>query len=546
MTVNCQYLNPIIEYSNEGAFSDSVVLSESHLVYSAEKNSIESLWSMNLETKVKQKLFTGSVRSLSVHNNLIYFTAEYESNRYHLWSSDGTTANTKKISNTMIVPNGQIYTNQGQLFIQNEQLQLHQIQNNQLINFEVKPLNPNSLCQLNNNDWVILSESQEPNTYILNRKVGTENNAFYQFSSEEMTLPRFVNSGSYCYFSYRDQGVLLTRRISEYDDVTTVPHPSDLSNISFYFSHKNRMYAVAGEDYVYNSIYRLTADLSSYDKSATLNDNFVFDAANSRNNLIAARVREDFFEGRSAKVFLDAELNFIPTYYNTTGQPAIDKAHVVQSDVVNGFSSYQHGAVIQTINSSNEVSLVNTQDYYFRNIISNPDSAEFFLILTDKRSVKTEIFSFTESPVLNSLINGIWHEHDIYSQGLVVQKGRRNNGSEYVFTTFYTFDEGEPLWLAGNAEFLPQQDQLNITLHKYDGIQLFEYDNTPNREVFGQLKINIETCNRIFASFSSEPYNISLNLYRIDDKSYDYLCNQFRHLPFDSIKSEILMEHNHD
>jgi hypothetical protein len=167
--------------------------------------------------------------------------------------------------------------------------------------------------------------------------------------------------------------------------------------------------------------------------------------------------------------------------------------------------------------------------------------------LHDDKTGKSNIYSYNDQPMLNDLINGIWHEPDIINQGLVIQKGRRQNGSEYVFTTFYTFDQGEPLWLAGVSDLLPEQQQLEITLYQYDGPQLFQYDVTPDRTVFGRLTLEMETCDQLKATISSDDYNQSINLYRIDDTTYKHLCVDIQPLTLDGTnKVNNLLENGHE
>jgi hypothetical protein len=332
--------------------------------------------------------------------------------------------------------------------------------------------------------------------------------------------------------------------LPETGEVTLYSPPSDIPAISHFFSHQNRLYVVAGNGYIFNSIYRLTPDLTGHDATITINDFYDFSSTRTVNQLIATVVSGREFESPSTELMLDRDLNVIDTFY-TYSVIRSSTATATMSEIILGTTS-TNGSIIQRINADNQVLITSINDHQFLGLISNSNSADFYLKLHDDNTGKSNIYSYNDQPRLNDLINGIWHEPDIINQGLVIQKGRRQNGSEYVFTTFYTFDQGEPLWLAGVSDLLPEQQQLEITLHKYEGIQLFEYNNTPNSEVFGQLNIEMKTCNRIYATFNSEPYNLSFNLYRIDDKSFDYLCNQFTPMSIDSNQSETIMEQSND
>jgi hypothetical protein len=542
-SVNGQYLNPIVEELKEGVYNGSAVLTDTHLIYQAQKDGNRSLWSMDLNTKIKEEILVGTARSIITLNNLVYFSVQSEDSNYHLWSTDGTAENTKKTNDTVI--DGLIYINGGHLFAQNQQMQLLQLRDQQLINLELRLSSPNNLCAFENNDLIVLPESSEPNTYALIRISGDTISEIYNFTSESSIQPQFTYFNDTCYFSYKDQDGLKTVILPETGEVTLYSPPSDIPAISHFFSHQNRLYVVAGNGYIFNSIYRLTPDLTGHDATITINDFYDFSSTRTVNQLIATVVSGREFESPSTELMLDRDLNVIDTFY-TYSVIRSSTATATMSEIILGTTS-TNGSIIQRINADNQVLITSINDHQFLGLISNSNSADFYLKLHDDNTGKSNIYSYNDQPRLNDLINGIWHEPDIINQGLVIQKGRRQNGSEYVFTTFYTFDQGEPLWLAGVSDLLPEQQQLEITLYQYDGPQLFQYDVTPDRTVFGRLTLEMETCDQLKATISSDDYNQSINLYRIDDTTYKHLCVDIQPLTLDGTnKVNNLLENGHE
>ncbi len=552
---NSQFLNQINSPSEEGIYAFKAVLTETKLLYITEKNEADNLWSMDLTSKIKEPLFSLSENRIDWPlinlNNQIYFRMGLENRTPFLWRTDGTPENTRQVSETKLT--GDIKVRNGRLFSMNSQRKLVQLRNDELINYDINVPGFFAVCAFDENHFVVQTQNQSGDDYSLTRYDNGKITEVYNYSTTVLYQTSSNKFDDSCYFtianSFFNQDELPPTIISipEQGEANEFSTASDLPTVAGLFSHQDRLYAIAGNDNNYDSIYRLTTDLTGYDATVTLDGVTEFSFAYSTNHLITSYVKPNDADFATAFVFLDADLNTVPSYPSSAFSAASFFGHseATVSDVIVGFNEGSVDTIIQSISPSNEVSVISIKNHRFRGVISNPNLSQFYLLLNNRNLGYSNIYSLNEKPVLNDLINGTWHDPDIINQGLVVQKGRRSNGSEYVFTTLYTFDQGEPLWLAGVSDLKAEQLQLEITLYQYDGPQLFQYGVTPNREVFGQLTLELETCDQLKITINSDDYNQSLSLLRIDDTSYKHLCVDITALTLDgNNKAELSLEND--
>ncbi|MCB1582499.1 MAG: hypothetical protein KDI92_05490 [Xanthomonadales bacterium] len=512
-----------------------VVMDENYLIYQTIQNNNHSLWSMNLESKAKEKIFSSSIGGISKlikNNGAFYFTAMNDSNKYNLWQTNGTLTSTHKISDIEL-ERGSINVVSDQLFTINTASQLLLFKNNELIEQDV--FNPmiSNICVFNSEEYIVEVRNEQNMTNVFKRYKNGVLNDVYVYDSRNgyaADLIRFKNS---CFYSYRDNesNERLFVTIPKSGEAELFETEAEIPTISKLFTHNDRLYAIAGDDYIFKSIYRFTDDLKDTDATVTINNHYSFSHLFSNRDLISAWITQNQYEPVSTILFFDADLNSIPTFISFS-QSYSDIPHDIGTDVVLGFDDYREETVIQTINAENEVSLITIKNYGFNRVVTNGN--EKYLYLSNDNSKTSNLYSLNDKPILNDLINGSWHEPDIGNQGLMVQKGRRHDGSEYIFVTLYTFDQGQPLWLAGVSDLIAEQTELEINLYQYNGLELFEYNATPNRKVFGQLKLEMETCDRLIMSINSDDYNKTFPLYRIDDSSYNHLCADIRTLTLDN------------
>ncbi len=537
-----QYLTPIINEKAEGQYIGSSTMTDTKLIYQTKKDEIYHVWSMDLATKAKETIFTTDnhypVSAFTIYNDFVYFTARNEVYERLLWRTDGTAANTTQISNEPLDEYGSLNIKGNQMFGINNQNQLLQLKNDSLVKLPITVSSIRHICVFGDDNFIVQTGSEASKNYTFKRlKDGVISNV-YQYKANNNYQARFTPFKSNCFFRYFDyDDGLKVIQIPLQGEAKTFSVHADIPPIKRIFTHLDRLYVIAGEEYNRNHVFRLTPDLLSYDASVSIYEGFLFGRPNSFNELMVSVVSQNQYEPFSYYVLMDADLNFIPHHYSFFQIP-YGGPTAVGADVLLGTDSFYEDAVLERFKPNGELEILSIKDHFFRAIISN--SADFYLLLSNDNFGSSNIYALTDQPNITTQINGNWIEPDIINQGLVVQQGQRQDGSEYVFTTLYAFNEGRPIWLAGASELTAEQQKLTIDLYEYDGLELFEHDATPARTAFGQLQLELETCDRLKASISSEIYNQSLNLYRVDDTSFKYLCAEIEPLFLESPNNTVI------
>ncbi|MGJ8662188.1 MAG: hypothetical protein ACSHWU_01000 [Marinicella sp.] len=520
-----QYLTPLIKEQIEGRYVGSSIMTESKLIYQTLKDESYSLWSMELKTKVKEKIYTGinnnSVGSPFLFNGLVYFFARNENYESNLWRTDGTASQTQLVSNE---PIRGMRIKDNQMFFVNQQNRLSQFKNNTIVELPFITSSLNHICVFGEDNLIVQTNSEADDTYTFKRLNNGVITNVYQYKAVNNYQANFTLFKDNCFFQYYDyEDGLKVIQIPLQGHTKEFAVHDDIPPIKRVFTHLNRLYVVAGTGYNKNRIYRLTPDLFSYDATTTISDRYLFGTPRSQNDLMVSVVTQNQYEPFSLYMVLDADLNIIPHHYGFYQVPYGGPA-VVGSDLLLATNTFHEDVVLERFKPNGGLDILSIKDHFIYRIISNSD--DFYLVLGNDTLGSTNIYALTDKPNITPKINGNWIEPDIINQGLVVQQGQRQNGSEYAFTTLYVFNEGRPLWLAGITELSTEQQTLTVDLYQYDGLELFELDATPERTVFGQLQLELETCDQMKISINSDIYNQSMSLYRVDDTSYNHLCAQ--------------------
>lgn len=158
----------------------------------------------------------------------------------------------------------------------------------------------------------------------------------------------------------------------------------------------------------------------------------------------------------------------------------------------------------------------------------NPDSD---YILTDTSESldytghePTEFYVYEDQVAIGPLLSGAWIDTEMPNQGASINPGVRQDGSHYVFLAFYLFREGQPLWLAGIADYVPGDGEISMVLSEYEGANYLDFINTPDRTTFGEIKLHFSSCNTIDATFSYGETLAELDWVRIDDMTFAKRC----------------------
>ena len=117
-----------------------------------------------------------------------------------------------------------------------------------------------------------------------------------------------------------------------------------------------------------------------------------------------------------------------------------------------------------------------------------------------------------------------WFSPEFPNQGLSIAKGTRQDGSEYIYLTVYTFRDGQPLWLAGVADLVGHPNEIEVTLYEYDGAEFLQPQQNPNQQQFGSIHLSFSGCNSLQAEINGEQTSQSIRFVRAENKEYDIWC----------------------
>jgi hypothetical protein len=170
-------------------------------------------------------------------------------------------------------------------------------------------------------------------------------------------------------------------------------------------------------------------------------------------------------------------------------------------------------------------SILTLNRHHMRRIINSTDREQVYLMLEHVNTRRVGIYELVEQPKAGLNLAGIWHDPDLASQGMVVTTGERQDGSPYQFITFYTYEDGQPLWLAGLNEMRLGQTLVVTDLFRYQGGQMFSGDASPQQEVFGSLSLELLGCHQVEVIFSRfQQADQLFTLERIENFDQDQPC----------------------
>jgi hypothetical protein len=135
----------------------------------------------------------------------------------------------------------------------------------------------------------------------------------------------------------------------------------------------------------------------------------------------------------------------------------------------------------------------------------------------------TEYLKLDPKPAAGSAMQGPWIDTQYPNQGLSIQHGIRDNGTEYIYTTLYLFRDGAPFWLAGATDVVAGQAEVDIELFEFNGANFLD-NQAPDQIPFGFMNLKFTTCDQMQATVSYGDSITSLDLRRVDDRSFQSRC----------------------
>ncbi len=135
-------------------------------------------------------------------------------------------------------------------------------------------------------------------------------------------------------------------------------------------------------------------------------------------------------------------------------------------------------------------------------------------------------FKLESKPRIGEQLNGAWLAPELLNQGMQIQSGQRSDGSRYVFLTFYLYDQGQPLWLAGLSDYTVGVESIDVTLYQYQGAGFLDPVSQPNQTVLGEVQLQFTACNNLQATLQVAGQTHHLLLNRMDDQQFALRCSE--------------------
>jgi len=342
-------------------------------------------------------------------------------------------------------------------------------------------------------------------------------------------FPEITQVGNTCLLAIRANGVYSSLvEINESGGLRTLDESLDLSGFSQLFTFKNDWYVLGSFDNgLTSSLARLNIAQSTLDARFDVDPiNQFYAVSTTRDYILALSTTPTASPPVNITWYLDEnlvlneELTSInePTPYS---YPVLDGELLITAEYRG--NRYDH-TISYALDPVPGTALTLSRQL-LRGVISSADSERVLLLLEQVATRRVGLYELTEQPTAGFNLAGIWHDPQIASQGMVVTTGERQDGSPYQFITFYTYEDGQPLWLAGLNEMRLGQTLVVTDLFRYQGGQMFSGDASPQQEVFGSLSLELLGCHQVEVIFSRfQQADQLFTLERIENFDQDQPC----------------------
>lgn len=104
---------------------------------------------------------------------------------------------------------------------------------------------------------------------------------------------------------------------------------------------------------------------------------------------------------------------------------------------------------------------------------------------------------------MSGTMSGTYRVSGLSDQGFFVNVGERDDGSEFLFFAWFTFEAGEPLWLIGTADIPAGASTITFdAVQRLSGLNFLDFsDANAEREVVGSMTLTASTCDLITADY---------------------------------------------
>ncbi len=531
--------NVLLEATPEHQFGNAnAVLVGNYILYQTKNDDESQLWSYNTVSFERTLLFTGALNQFTFVTDYIYTIGDFayfagaSGEQFRFWKTDGTPAGTEALDlKPMFSTHSQV---DGYLFGWSIDNTLLSTNGTEVYEHMINLPAINSICPIATDDVLaVLNQYSSEDTVLVRSHAREITNLSADFSvAFEVRPGNSITLGDACYvLAHSFDGNKELFMVTEAGEVKYLSQQVDLSEIFKIFRYQNRLYAMStsADENTYN-LNRFNTELTGFDASFSFPGYFAVITRNlgfTDEYIITQTTIPNVSPTVNTVFYLDFDLNHneslggahapFPTVHETAGGER--------------FSAHLYGNTpsrwILSQNPDLESSVdLQISDSFIRDVITSPDSNDVFLKISDRRFGKTSIVKVADTPHINLTTAGIWHDPVIKNQGLVINQGQRANGSNYLFVSVYTQENGSPLWLAGVADIELPQASIEVELSQFEDTNFFEPETNPTNIPWGTITLEMTACDGLKATFNQAATNPrTINLVRIDNTSFNYLCS---------------------
>jgi len=157
------------------------------------------------------------------------------------------------------------------------------------------------------------------------------------------------------------------------------------------------------------------------------------------------------------------------------------------------------------------------------------NDAVYAIGLDRSRNNQETLYRFDSSPNISELQTGIWTSPELENQGLIISSGTNASGQQFLFAALFTYDNGQPTWLAGNVLYKNGQTSIQFDLFKFTGLDFLDLSTSvpADAERIGEIELIAMGCAQLAMNLDLLPpfESRQLMLSRSEDQSKSNLCS---------------------
>jgi hypothetical protein len=538
--VHSKTLRPLILETPDISLSDvPAVRVNDTLFFARTVNGESQAWTYDVATQALTDLNIGRVTDFYAVGNLAIIVSQNNLNSFTLYQSDGQLDSTNELATT---GNFRVEYSAGAIYLI-EALEVHKHDGSSFQSFSglgqsgENHLQRSDFCEVNENEFLLLTKPRSDDDFLVVQS--SLGQAPFNLFCEQINCDIVIESvGDACFISkdnnrgFRELQFRVTSN-GTWERLNGLPQISEYRRWGML---NDRLYAVGAANFA-NHFFIHEVDPQSLTSIRSTR----FDLTEDR--LLQPWQMPEIIPTIDQLVimfeqliWLDQSLNEVPDTRVDVGDfyAFFDQATHIKTnhgtwlvaDCVDPFCGiFNRSPDVWLLNTNGMTERFRTADsIQIEHLRLNPLNQQVMITATDTKNRKKGHHELTDDIAINRLMNGIWYTPELSNQGLSINQGTRHDGSEYLFISVYLYEDGQPLWLAGNTTISGLETHTEVTLYRFDGPQFFMPDEPANRSLFGEVELSLESCDVLLMNLNDGTLDHQWRLNRADNTYHSPWC----------------------